>query len=315
MDVRLTHIDGVLPNLALMKLASWHLFRGDRVYLTRELHRGLFELEYDVVYASAIFGHSARRVEVFRGQWPDAVVGGTGSGESLTVEDVIGQEWEDYDYSVYPWYEWSIGFTQRGCRMKCKFCVVPEKEGKPRVENTISEIWRAGTPRNVVLLDNDFFGQPEAAWRARIGELVEGGFRVNFNQGVNVRLITKESSAALASVNYYDRKFKRRRLYTAWDNLGDEKIFERGAEMLFAAGVKPEHVMVYMLVGYDPKETWERIFSRFDRLVAMGVLPYPMVYNNLNPELKAFQKWVVRGLHHHVPWEDYRDPRLKSAAG
>jgi hypothetical protein len=34
-NVRLTQIDGALPNLALMKLAHWHLAQGDAVTVTR----------------------------------------------------------------------------------------------------------------------------------------------------------------------------------------------------------------------------------------------------------------------------------------
>ena len=30
-NVRLTHIDGKLPNLALMKLSHWHRAQGDQV--------------------------------------------------------------------------------------------------------------------------------------------------------------------------------------------------------------------------------------------------------------------------------------------
>ena len=53
-------------------------------------------------------------------------------------------------------------------------------------------------------------------------ELREGRFKVNFNQGINIRLITPEAAQALAQVRYYDAKFVNRRLYTAWDNLGQE---------------------------------------------------------------------------------------------
>jgi hypothetical protein len=35
MRVRLTQIDGKLPNLALMRLASWHRTRGNEVVFTR----------------------------------------------------------------------------------------------------------------------------------------------------------------------------------------------------------------------------------------------------------------------------------------
>ena len=86
------------------------------------------------------------------------------------------------DYSIYPRYPFSLGFTQRGCRLKCGFCVVPTKEGANRSVSKISDIWRGkGHPKKVVLLDNDFFGQDE--WRERIKEIKDGGFAVSINQG------------------------------------------------------------------------------------------------------------------------------------
>jgi radical SAM superfamily enzyme YgiQ (UPF0313 family) len=33
------------------------------------------------------------------------------------------------DYSLYPGFDYSIGFSTRGCFRNCHFCVVPEKEG------------------------------------------------------------------------------------------------------------------------------------------------------------------------------------------
>src|SRR5208337_3425878 len=111
--------------------------------------------------------------------------------------------------------------TQRGCRLSCKFCVVPGKEGKPRTVATVADIWRGEPhPKHLHLLDNDFFGQDQ--WRERIAEIRDGGFKVCFNQGINVRAVTDEVAEALATVQYRDMKFKERRLYTAWDNLKDE---------------------------------------------------------------------------------------------
>ena len=77
MKVRLTQIDGKLPNLALMKLAHWHRARGDQLYSSRHIDRGLFEPDYDRVYGSAIFSGSGLRVAEFRRAFPGAIVGGT----------------------------------------------------------------------------------------------------------------------------------------------------------------------------------------------------------------------------------------------
>lgn len=312
MRVRLTQIDGKLPNLALMSLAYFHRQRGDEVHFSRRIEPELFEPDYDRVYASAIFTFSRARLDRFRQQWPDAIIGGTGSSETVTVEQITGQNRVEYDYSIYPDYEPSIGFTQRGCRLKCKFCVVPTKEGKNRADREIDDIWRGeGHPKKLHLLDNDFFGQPREDWQRKIGDIRSGGFRICLNQGINVRLIDDEAAEALASVEYRDDSFSQRRLYTAWDNLKDEKVFFRGIDTLERAGIPPKHVMAYMLVGFDPKETWERIMYRFEAMVERGVAPYPMVFNNERRDLKAFQRWAVTGLYRAVPWQDYQGTKSK----
>jgi len=311
--VRLTHIDGKLPNLALMKLSHWHKARGDEVHFSRKVRRDMLEPRYDRVYGSTIFGFSSRIVETFRAEFPGCMVGGTGSGNLGTVEDIIGENpYEHYDYSLYPDFDGSIGFTQRGCRLKCGFCVVPKKEGKPKSVNTIHDLWRGGNyPRHIHLLDNDFFGEP--SWRDRIAEIRDGGFKVCFNQGINTRLINDESAKAIASIPYYDDSFKVRRLYTAWDNLKDEKVFLRGVDMLERAGVPPTHLLVYMLVGWASDETMERVLYRFNRMAERGMRPYPMVYDRTNRELCRFQRWAIRGSKLGIPWEEY-DARAKGRA-
>jgi hypothetical protein len=314
--VRLTQLDGSLPNLALMKLSHWHKSLGHDVTFTRQAHRDLFEPEYDAVYGSAIFQFSAPKLAIFLRDWPGAIIGGTGTYRKDTVEELIGAEYERYDYAIAPGFTPSIGFTQRGCRLSCKFCVVPGKEGRPRSVNTIADIWRGpGHPKKLHLLDNDFFGQDEAQWRGRIEEIREGGFKVCLNQGINVRHITPEAAAALATVEYRDDQFTERRIYTAWDNLKDEAVFFRGVDMLAAAGIPAKHIRAYMLVGFDKNETPERMFHRFDRMVAVGIEPFPMVFDcrakdaALYRRLKQFQRWVVTGLYRAVPWSEYDSNR------
>jgi hypothetical protein len=305
-NIKITQLDGALPNLAVMKLAHWHLTQGDQVLVTRRIEPDLFDPPFDRVYGSSIFSFSNARLERFKAAWPEAIIGGTGTENPITVEELIGKDWENYDYGGYEKFEDSIGFTQRGCRLKCKFCVVPKKEGKPRSVNGIYDIWRGDPwPKKLHLLDNDFFGQPREQWEKRIKEIQDGKFRVTISQGINIRLIDAASSEALASIQYRDTKFKERKLYTAWDNLRDEKVFFRGVERLEKAGIPPTHLRVYMLIGFDPTETWERIFYRFNAMVDLGIEPYPMVYNNQRKDLKQFQRWVVMGLYRIVPWSEY----------
>src|SRR5208282_3180824 len=135
-------------------------------------------------------------------EFPGAIVGGTASGSNIKVEEIVGDS-RGYAYDDYPKFDASLGFTQRGCRLSCKFCVVPGKEGKPQSVSTITDIWRGpGHPKHLHLLDNDFFGQPDDQWRARLTEIRDGGFKVCFNQGLNVRLMTPEAARELATVDY-----------------------------------------------------------------------------------------------------------------
>lgn len=315
-NVRITHIDGNLPNLALMALSAFHRAKGDEIYFTKDVERGLFEGEYEAVYGSCIFERSRPRAERLLRAFPGAIVGGTGMGYGTlvtlksetrtepTVEQIIGQI-ASIDYSIYPDFTGSIGFTQRGCRLKCGFCVVPRKEGKNVSVGTVTEIWRgSGFKKNIHLLDNDFFGNPD--WRERVAEIRDGKFRVCLNQGINVRLLNDEAAESLSSIEYRDDQFQKRRLYTAWDNLKDEEIFFRGIDRLERYGIPAKNVMAFMLIGYDPDETWDRIWHRFNRMVERGIMPYPMLFDVTRTDLKSWQRWVNTGLYRIVKWDEYR---------
>lgn len=306
MRVLLLQLDGKLPNVALMRIAAHHRELGDAVELRKAGNASAIQPElgedYDKVYASTIFERTRPLAEELLRARPQAIVGGTGWSLESRLED-YGISTKEQDYSIYPDYSFSIGFSQRGCRLRCPFCVVPKKEGRVVEEQSIAEIWRGPPwPRSVVLLDNDFFGQPN--WRQRIDELYRGAFRVNFNQGINARVITDDVAKAAASVDYRDHAMKAKRLHTAWDNRKDEKRLFAGLERLVAAGVKPDHLMIYMLIGFWPGETHEDRDYRRHRLREFGARPYPMPFVR-TPELIAFQRWVVGAYDKTIPWSTW----------
>ena len=208
MEVRITHLDGKLPNIALMKLSHWHKSNGDNVHFYRTARKELFEPKYDVVYGSSIFSFNEKKQQTFLKSFPNAIVGGTGFKSLKTIEAHIGiLRYEKYDYKLYPEFENSIGFTQRGCRLKCKFCVVGKKEGANVDNDLVANIWRGDPyPKNLILLDNDFFGQPN--WESKANEIIDGNFRACFCQGINIRLIDDKSAQVLPHIQYYDNKFK-----------------------------------------------------------------------------------------------------------
>lgn len=312
MIVRVTQLDGKLPNLALMRLSAWHKHNGDVVCWERGINRQFHEPRYEAVYGSAIFSTTAKKARLFKDQFPDAIIGGSGGDPELRVESIVPSQFVGLDYAGYQDFVASIGYAMRGCRFKCGFCVVPKQEGAPRSASTVDQVWRgAPFPRHLHLLDNDFFGNPE--WRNAVDEIRRGDFKVCINQGINVRLIDDEQAQAMASMRVTDDQFKTRRIYTAWDNIGDEKPFVDGVARLIAAGIKPDAIMVYMLVGYDRRETWERIWHRYHKMMEIGVRPYPMVFGGDEKtqrsceyhKLKLFQRWVITGVHKIAPFDEF----------
>lgn len=309
-NVLLLDLDSKIPNLALMKLAAHHRAAGDHVDLRHAKNAGSMQPRFgdpiwDRVYGSVIFDRTKQLAEHARSLYPSIVLGGTGWDLTTKLADDI--EALRPDYSVYPKRSMSIGFTQRGCRLSCGFCVVPRKEGKVRPVATLADIWRGDPyPRDLILLDNDFFGNPH--WRELIEEARAGNYRICWNQGINARMLNDEVAAAIAETRYYDDQFKRPRLYTAWDGLKDERVLFRGLEALKKHGVAPNRVMVYMLIGYETDETHEDRDHRRAKLREFGARPYPMPYTRtgeLGKELVAFQRWVIQRKDQFVPWTEW----------
>jgi hypothetical protein len=299
--VLLWQLDGKIPNIALMRLAAHH--RDDDVELrwSGNPERQLWD-NYDRVYVSVIFEKSRPLVARLRAEFPDAIIGGTGVDLASSLES-IGVTTIRQDYSLWPKWRQSIGFTQRGCRLKCPFCVVPRKEGAIREEQSIAQLWRGEPwPRELILLDNDFFGQEH--WRERIAEIRDGKFKVSFNQGINARFLTDEAAEAIASVDYRDDSMKVKRIYTAWDNRRDEKRLFDGLNRLVKYGVNPDSIMVYMLIGYWDWETLEDRLYRQRKLREFGCRPYPMPFVRTR-ELVGFQRWVIGAYDKRVSWDDF----------
>jgi hypothetical protein len=323
--VLLFQLDGKIPNMALMRIAAHHRQLGDEVELrhTGQPEQTLFDgfAMPHKVYTSAIFRASIPTAERAARAFPGASIGGTGvdparKGELVPFSPVVSPTVTDHglaegqlDYSLYPKFKQSLGFTQRGCRLGCEFCVVPTKEGKVREVASIPEIWRGDPwPREILLLDNDFFGQPN--WRQRIAEIRDGHFKVSFNQGINARCITDEAAEAIASVDYRDDSMETKRIYTAWDNRADEARLFAGLNRLVKYGVKPDAIMVYMLCGFWPGESAEDRDYRRRRLREFGARPYPMPYVR-TPELIGFQRFVVGAYDKRFSWEEWSEAKYR----
>lgn len=297
MKILLVDVDSKMPNLALMKLSAYHKAQGDEVRLWRMQTEDCTSLpcvEYDRTYVSCIFGKNAWVARAFDGV-PGAEIGGYGVN-GAKLPDEIEHTMPDYDlYGC----DFLMGYTTRGCIRNCPWCKVPEMEGCIRDHAPISEFHHPDYDK-LVLLDNNLFAL-DWKFREDIKYIVENGLKVNFSQGLDIRLIDEEKVGLLADCKYYDWHFKNRRLHFAFDMPEIEEEVVKGIEILKGAGIPPRHLMFYMLVGFGVNNgySWgdfiRNDYHRFEVLDRMGVLPYVMTYNDrcdiplLNPH---FERWV-----------------------
>jgi hypothetical protein len=289
------------PNLALMKLSAWHKQQGDQVELIKGIPTTHPLFEYDKYYISCIFFQNRDRVLDYASQLDNVVLGGSGVDLKLRLPDEIDHIMPDY--SLYG-IDFSLGFTSRGCIRKCPWCVVPEKEGDIRDNAPISE-FHYPDHKNIILLDNNYFASPK--WLQNLEYIMENGLKVNFNQGLDIRTINNHMAYLLSQTKTYDWHFKTRGFHVAFDTMRAEKGFLAGMKTLFDNGVKPNHVMVYVLVGFDT--TYEQDLYRIEKIIELGSKPYVMPYNKAhlrNERIKHLARWINRKYYEFVPREAYK---------
>lgn len=216
--VLLIDVDSTIPNLALMKVSYWYKLKGFDVSLIKcnipyypHRRKGVFRIDtsfYDVSLASSIFFGSRDYIE-----GDIDAFGGSGFSLSRVLPNEI--EYGGVDYSIYPDNDTSYGFITRGCIRKCRFCIVPKKEGYIRKCGTIYDIIKHD---KVCFLDNNILAYKDA--KKVLAELVNLGVKCQFKQGFDLRLCDVNVSYLLRKLNYLgDYIF-------AFDNIKDFKIIK-----------------------------------------------------------------------------------------
>lgn len=299
MKIGLIDVDGHnFPNLALMKLSAWHKQHGDSV----EWYEPLFATEpFDKVYMSKVFTFSNDY------QYPinanEIVRGGTGYKlYDRNLPDEI--EYTFPDYSLYPKYDFAVGFLTRGCVRKCPWCVVPKKEGWIHAVNTWQNIKRHDS-RDIVFLDNNVLASDHGI--AQIEDMIGKDVRIDFNQAMDARLVTPEIAKVLSRVKWM--KYIR----FACDTSAMIPILTRTVNLLAENGVKPYRIFVYTLIQ-DVDEAQKRI----EAMDALGVMPFAQPYRDFNggepsEEQRRLARWCnMKAVHRTTKYEDYSEQKRKA---
>lgn len=292
MRIGLIDVDGHnFPNVALMKIASWHRKNGDNV----EWALPMFG-EYDRIYASKVFTFTPDYNPIEYNA-KEFIGGGTGYDIKSRLPEEIDKH-TGLAYDLYPQYKFSVQFYSRGCIRHCPFCLVREKEGmihsvEPMQWNPKAE-W-------IEVLDNNFFASPD--WRDAIKDIRKQNLPVKFH-GVDVRIMDEEQAEALNSVRMKGY------IHIAWDLPKLDLTPQLEAMVKY---IKPYKIACYVLVGFN--STKEQDLHRLNVLKRLGILPFVQPFKDYTNQRKVTQyekdlsRWANRAwLFKSMDFEDY-EPR------
>lgn len=263
MRVLIIDIDSTIPNLALKKAERYHLDRGDEVIW--DMH--LMVQQVDRIYVSCVFKknrHKAEQYEVY----DNALIGGSGYDLKTTLPPEIE--------AVRP--RINMGFTTRGCIRQCGFCIVPEKEGAVRVVGDLLDLWD-GKAREITLLDNNILAEPEHFFHI-CRQAQEHGIRLDFNQGLDHRLLTLEIAKELKKTKHKEYRF-------AYDYPRYRKSVNKAIVMLKHFGINRS--IWYVLVGYNT--TFNQDLQRLEHLKFLDQRAFVQRYK-MTPEYIDLARWA-----------------------
>lgn len=307
MKIGLIDVDGHnFPNCPLMKISAWHKSKGDSV----EWYHPMFSGHMDKVYMSKVFSFTPD-YEFYIDA--DEIVKG-GSGYCIDLAD--GKEIYRCDRDkqlppeiehIYPDYslysdktkDTAYGFLTRGCPRGCDFCHVASKEGeKSKKVADLPEFWRG--QKNIVLCDPNILACPDHPELLR--QLIDSKAKVNFNQGLDIRLVSEKNIHLL-------KQIKLSAIHFAYDRYQDKDLIEKKMKWFAEqTGYNKDRgrVMVYILCNFDT--TLEQDIERIQFCRSLKWMPYPMIYNKEHADsiYRKLQRWCNNFIFWKTPeFEDY----------
>jgi hypothetical protein len=208
----------------------------------------------DKIYVSCVFEKNRGKCE----KWisPKTVIGGSG----YDVSSVLPPEIECVKPHI------NLGFTTRGCIRRCSFCIVPKKEGRIRVVGDLLDIWD-GKSKEVRLLDNNILALPDH-FRLICSQARENRIRIDFNQGLDHRLLTQEIVDELKTISHFELRF-------AFDHPSSRSSVEKALALLKKNRIN--RCYWYVLVAYNT--TFQEDLDRLNFLRDNGQNVFLQRYN------------------------------------
>ena len=280
------------PNYALMKISAYHKSVGNTVEWWNKTK------DYDLVYSSKVFSFTPENPYLPA----DVIKGGTGYGLFSDLPPEIDEVFPDY--SLYPDCDYAIGYITRGCPNHCRWCVVPHKEGAIKPYRTWQQLVRPDSDK-LVLMDNNILAGEYGI--KQLESLIDSGYKIDLNQGMDARLVTREIAEILSKLKWI------KYLRFSCDTTAQIEHIQKTAEMLGKHGIKPYRLFIYLLVTEDLDNAEYRV-EQLKKL--RGITIYAQAERKLdgksepNALQKEFcQRYVYSGKFRSVSWSEYAKER------
>lgn len=290
--IRLIPLNCKIPNLALMKLSTYHKLQGDQVSLD--------EPEPEVVYISSPFtsAKGTDRSMLF----PGAIIeyGGYGFNNKQLPQEI---EHIMPDYSIFN-CNYSMGYTTRGCIRSCPFCIVPQMEGNIKKHSHPSEFWNQDHD-TIMFLDNNWLALPK--WFDETSKWILDHDLTLMEHGMDIRLVTEKNIDRIRALKikpYY--KF-------AYDSSEMSYLIIEKLRLLQEYGFNlKQEVSFYVYLNSD--QEFDNALHRCKLLKEHGTNAYLMfnIAEKRTHRVKLLQRWANRRWHYWAcDFEDYVDSYRK----
>lgn len=287
----LTRSNHRFPNLASMKIAGYHINKGDNVTLLTDYNS--IE-DYDTVYISKVFTKTPVPfwiTESIKNGDARIKAGGTGFyfDKAAPLPDDIEHTKPYYKLyssfiekqgnntsSAFKFYKnYSIGFLTRHCFRHCPFCV-NQHYNRVIAHSPLKEFLDEQR-RKICLCDDNFLGF--GGWRKLLDELRDTARPFVFRQGLDERLINEEKAKLLFS-SKYDGDF-----IFAFDSIKDYELIKDKLQIINKYRPKND-IKFYVLTGFESTDLTdiENTLTRIELLLLNGCTPYVMKYRSASAE-------------------------------
>jgi len=301
------------PPLGLMKISTFHKQRGDDVVFYKGTNVELRNQRWDVIYIATMFTYqwniTVETIKFYQRNMANKNIKVGGILASLLPGDLEAETgikphvgiWEEVDrlppdYQLfgdiynYPVNDASIGYTTRGCIRHCPFCAVPELE--PQFLSFIPlKDQIHPQKKDLLLLDNNVLASPQ--FPQIIDEIKKCGFHrgakfngklrhVDFNQGVDARLLTEEKMKLLSEIAIHP-------LRIAFDDIKLKKTYVAKIRLAHKYGIRRLSNFILYNFKDTPEDFYERlrINVELNEELGLSIFSFPMRYVPLDAKKRG----------------------------